>query len=123
MSCGIASSGLSVTFAGFIACPGFVQGAGSAPQAIAVSATAACHDIFDHPGYCKYMTTTYVGATYFDIISNADDGAIKIINCQGNPDPGWEVAGGAQWGGTKTISCYYVAIEPTTWGKIKAVYR
>ena len=123
VSCGIAKSGVTVTFMGFIPCPGFALGAGTAPGAIVVSATSACHDVFDHAGYCKYMASTNMGATYFDIVNNADDGAIKVINCQGNLDTGLEIAGRAQWGGTKQISCYSVPVEPSTWGKVKALYR
>ena len=123
VSCGIIRTGVSLTFAGFATCAGFVQGAGTAPQSIVVSATSACHDVFDHPGYCKYIATTNMGASFFDMVNNADDGAIKLINCQGTPDTGLEIGGRAQWGGTKSINCYDVSVEPSTWGKIKALYR
>jgi len=123
VSCGIATSGVTLTFLGFSPCYGFLEGAGTPPQSIVVSATSSCHGVLDHPGYCKYLSNTNVGATYFNIVNNADDGAIKIVNCQASLDYGVGVGGGAQWGGAKTITCYSIPLEAGTWGKIKALYR
>ncbi len=102
--CGILRTGHAVTYLGLTACPGFVQGPGIAPGAIDVYATTKCHDWPDHPFYVKYLNTTGSTSSYFNITTNADDGQIRLKNCQGS----WEtptIGGQVEWGGTKTILC------------------
>jgi len=124
LSVGVAKTGGTVNFVGITACPGFLQGPGTAPGAILFAATTKCHDWVDHPCYVKYMSTTSMTATYFTIVANADDSLIQLINCQlGTEIPA--VGGGVQWGGTKTIVCGLdpTAVNLTTWGNIKGLYR
>jgi hypothetical protein len=82
-----------------------LQGPGSGFNSIVVTATTACHGWRDHPGYAKYMSTTNLGATFFNIVGNVEDeNRIHVVNCQlGQEIP--VVGGGAQWGGTKTLTC------------------
>jgi hypothetical protein len=83
----------------------------------------------DHPGYLTYFTTTDVGASYFDIVSNADEGCAIVVNCQAEYDLGTLIGGGAQWGGSQSIICAMdpstdpTAVDFTTWGSIKSLYR
>jgi len=122
---GISRTGIACTYLSFMTCPGFTQGPGTAPGAITIAATSKCHDWVDHPGYAKYMSTTQLGASYFTIVNNADDGYARVINCQGDYDMNTAIGGEAQWGGTKSIVCYtgIYPVEATTWSKIKAAYR
>jgi hypothetical protein len=124
ISVGVAKTGTAVTYVGITGCPGFLQGPGTPPAAILFAATTACHDWLDHPCYVKYMSTTAMTATFFTIVANTDDGLIQLINCQlGQEIPA--VGGGAQWGGTKSIVCGLdpTAVDLTTWGNIKGLYR
>jgi hypothetical protein len=120
---GVAQSGSFVIFLSFVACPGFNQGPGTAPGAIVAGAFTMCHDWMDHPGYCKYLCPD-VAATYFDITNNSDEGKYASINCQVAYDV-TTIGGRAQWGGTKDVTCAMdpTAVEQTTWGKIKGLYR
>jgi hypothetical protein len=126
VECGVASSGVVCTYLSFAACPGFVVGPSTPPASIALYATTKCHDWPDHPGYLRYISLSAdTGATYFDIVNNADDAWIKVVNCQCGYDDGTIVGGRAQWGGSKTVNCYShpIAVESTTWGRIKDMYR
>jgi hypothetical protein len=120
---GVAQSGSFVIFLSFVACPGFNQGPGTAPGAIVAGAFTQCHDWYDHPGYCKYLCPD-LNATYFDITTNAEEANYAVINCQVSYD-NTLIGGRAQWGGTKTVTCMTgpTAVEQTTWGKIKGLYR
>jgi len=124
---GLVRTGVAATFVGYVPCAGFLQGPSSAgvPAAIVVSATTACHDWWDHTGYCKFLSTSNLGATFFDIVANADLLDVEVINCQANLDLGLVVAGGAQWGGPKSYQCGVSpdAVNVTTWGKIKGLYQ
>jgi len=124
---GISLTGTQCVFAGFTACANFLNGPSNAgnPAAIVVAATTKCHDWTDHPGYARYVSTNDLGASYFDIVNNADEDRVSVINCQAEPDLGTVIGGGAQWGGTKTVVCGMdpTAVETTTWGKIKGLYR
>lgn len=126
VSCAITKAGAAVTFMGLTVCPNFLQGPGTAPGGILVSATTKCHDWEDHPCYGKWLTTNVV-QTNFTITGNLEDGnMIDLINCQGTTErPILTVSGGAQWGGTKTIVCATnpTAVTTTTWGAIKGLYR
>jgi hypothetical protein len=130
VSYGVLKSGGSGTFASYTPCLDQLMLPGTAPGAIAQAATTTCHDWYDHPGYCSYYALG-VTAAYFTIIANGDEHWIKVINCQANYDPDPiigdppNVNGQAQWGGTQTILCGTdpTAVEVTTWGKIKGLYR
>jgi hypothetical protein len=113
VECGVASSGVACTYVGFTPCPGWLQGPGTAPGSIVVAAFDKCHDWNDHPGYLKYVSTSSnLGASYFDIVDNADEGGARVINCQAALDMNTEVSGRAQWGGTQTIACAMAGTEP-----------
>ena len=124
VSYGILPTGGVVTALAATACPRFGSGTSSVPLAVLFAADDACHDWYDHPGYVSFLAMDAV-ATYFTIVANTDDNAIKVINCQGGLDLGLVVAGGAQWGGTKTIVCGTdpTSVDLTTWGKIKGLFR
>lgn len=126
-SYGLQRTGVAVTFMGVTVCPNFLQGPGTPPGAILVSATTQCHDWLDHPIYAKFMSSANLGATYFTIIGNIEDeNKIDLINCQGTTETTLlTVGGGAQWGGTKTIACPSgeIGVETSTWGAIKGLYR
>jgi hypothetical protein len=113
---GVASSGVAVLYLSFMACPGFNQGPGTAPGAIVAAAFTQCQDWMDHPGYCKYISTENVGATYFDVVNNAEEGKYVVINCQLAYDV-TSIGGRAQWGVDPT------GVDLSTWGKIKGLYR
>jgi len=121
---GLTRSGTSATFLGFVTCPNFLQGPGTAPGACLASATTQCHDWHDHIGYTKYMSSSTLTATFFDITMNTDLGDVEVIDCQANLSPN-TVVGRAQWGGTKSVTCGTdpTVVEETTWGKIKGLYR
>jgi len=127
LSCGIANSGAPVTRLGLGVCPNFLQGPGTVPMAILFTATTACHDWYDHGAYMKYMSTSSVAATFFDITTNADDGILLLKNCQAIDEmpPQLVIGGRAQWGGTKSVICALdpTSVDLTTWGKIKGLYR
>jgi hypothetical protein len=124
---GVAMTGVVCTYLSFEVCPEYLQGPSTPPVSIVLCATTKCHDWPDHPGYLRYINSgTDTGATYFDIVNNPDDGYFAVINCRGTAEYGATVVGGrAQWGGSKTVSCYSrpIAVESTTWGNIKAIYR
>ena len=126
---GILATGSPVTFISFTPCPGFVESPSEAgvPAAINVSSTWGCRISSHHVGYLTYLNGTVLGATYFDIVPNADLGHFKVTNCSGAYDEGTTVAGSAQWGGTKSIDCWqywwWTVVESTTWGKIKSLFR
>jgi len=129
VSLGIQRTGIAVTYVGITMCPNFLQGPGTAPGAILATATTKCHDWCDHPCYVKYMSTTNMGATYFTIIGNLEDGnTIDLINCQAISERPilTGIGNQAQWGGTKTLTCPqfgWTAVDLTTWGAIKGLYR
>ncbi|KPJ60591.1 MAG: hypothetical protein AMJ46_06260 [Latescibacteria bacterium DG_63] len=132
LALGVASSGEPVLFTALFACPGFCLGPSIAgwPGAIVVAAIDDdCHDRWDHPLYLVYANhSCLTGATYFDIVDNADgmhnDMNHHIINCSHEYDANTVIACRAQWGGDKDITCgEIVAVEATTWGRIKALYR
>jgi hypothetical protein len=127
LSCGVARTGATANFLGLGICPNFLQGPGVPPAAVLYTATTQCHDWYDHGGYMKYMATTNVTATYFDITTNADDDILLLKDCQGGNDipPVLGIGGRAQWGGAKSVTCAagYTTTDLTTWGKIKGLYR
>jgi hypothetical protein len=127
VSCGISTTGASLIFISFTPCPGFLQGPGDAPDAILINSTTKCRDWTDHPGYAKYMAKYSLSPTYFAIVGNVEDAnTIDLVNCQAITEQGIVTAGGgAQWGGAKAISCYSrpIAIESSSWGQIKLLFR
>jgi len=127
LSLGIVRTGAPATVLGLGICPGFLQGPGTVPAAILFTATTACHDWYDHGAYMKYMATSSTLASFFDITTNADDGILLLKNCQAIDEipPQLVIGGRAQWGGTKSITCTtgQTAVDLTTWGKIKGLYR
>jgi hypothetical protein len=129
VECGIETRGEDVTFIGAGTCPGFVMGPSGAgpPAAIAFLSTGPCYDWQFHAGYTIWQNqSTRTGATYFDIVANADYGDYYVLDCDYVLDDTTAVGHGAQWGGTKNIACCEngpTAVEVTTWGKIKGLYR
>ena len=128
VSLGIQKSGGAANYVGITMCPNFLQGPGTAPYAILATATTRCHDWCDHACYVKYMATSSMTQTNFAIIGNIEDGnTLDLINCQAISERPILTAGhGAQWGGTKTIQCANfgpTAVDLTTWGAIKGLYR
>lgn len=124
ISTGITAGGEHCVFLGFSACPNFVADPCSPPLDIRFSATTACHDGTDHPCYGKWMAMSSVAQSTFTVTGNVNDGNLtKITNCQlGTEFP--TIVGSAQWGGIKTIVCYFPTVaDLTTWGKIKGMYR
>jgi hypothetical protein len=115
---------VDVTALAATACTKFGLGPSIVPTAIVFSADDACHDWWDHPGYVTVQSLTE-NPVYFTIVANSEELAIKVINCQGGLDLGLVIAGGAQWGGSKTLVCGTdpTSVDLTTWGKIKGLYR
>ena len=126
---GILVSGEPVTFSAANACPGFVMGPSVAgpPTAMLFLSTLECCDWQFHAGYACWMNnSTLTGATYFSIVANADAGDYRVQDCNGVWDEATAIGHGAQWGGTQIITCAVAgptAVELTTWGKVKAIYR
>jgi len=120
-------SGTGMTFMSWNACPGFLKGPSAAgePAAMLASSTALCHDWVDHEGYMIWMNLTGTTARYINIIASADLGHAKVINCHNQYDDGTTIGGGVQIGGTQTIICGEspTAVNTTTWGAIKGLYR
>jgi hypothetical protein len=119
---GIAALGEPVTFVAAEACSGFLMGPSIAgpPAAILFSSTVGCFDWQFHAGYAYWKNnSTLTDATFFNIVPNADDGDYRVLNCDLQWDETTAIGHGAQWGGTKIIT----AIELTTWGTIKTLYR
>ncbi|KPJ60364.1 MAG: hypothetical protein AMJ46_07285 [Latescibacteria bacterium DG_63] len=132
LTLGVASSGEPVLFTALFPCPGFAAGPSAAgwPAAIVVAGfDDECHDRWDHPCYLVFFNNSALtGATYFDIVDNADgmfnDMNHNVINCNFEYDANTVIACRAQWGGDQDITCAeVVAVEATTWGRIKALYR
>jgi hypothetical protein len=131
LTLGVASSGEPVLFTALFACPGFAVGPSSAgwPAAIVVSSMESCHGRWDHPLYLVFANNSALaGATYFDIVDSADSMKDNmnhhVINCSNEYDANTMIACRAQWGGDQDITCgEIVAVENTTWGRIKALYR
>jgi hypothetical protein len=123
---GIIDTGGDAIFLAVVACPGFLRGPTTAgePEAIIISSTGACHQWRSHVGYLKYLAPNTT-ATFFDIVPSADLGHNMVINCDGEYDSGTVIGGGAQWGGTKSVSCQGgdTFIQLKTWGKIKELFR
>jgi len=136
---GIAISGEPVVFTCVFPCPGFLMGPSAAgwPAAILVATMGAgagygCRDRLDNPCYLGYYNNSdRTGATYFDIVGNADEESLPgerlsrhVINCSFEYDPNTVIGCSAQWGGDQAASCLaLVPVETTTWGKIKQMYR
>ncbi len=123
---GVASSGEAVNFASWTACPGFLKGVSVAgePSACSSNSTSGCHNWWDHSGYLSYLNlSTRTGATFFDIVANADLGHNRVINCAFTYDNGTTIGYRAQWGGTSTLTCPSTAVEETTWSKVKSLFR
>jgi hypothetical protein len=124
---GIETRGEDVTFIGAGNCPGFMMGPGTPPAAILFLSTGPCYDWQFHAGYaCWLNPSSGTGATYFDIVANADYGDYYVLDCDDVLDKTTERVHGAQWGGTKNIACCEAgptAVELTTWGKVKGLYR
>jgi hypothetical protein len=125
---GIQVSGEPVDFLGAFACQGFVEGPGVGPDAICFLSTGSCYDWRNHSGYTLWFnSSTGTGATYFDIVPNADSGNYYAMDCEYTWSMNTVVRGRAQWGGTKTIGCGCVtgptSVQATTWGNIKDLYR
>lgn len=126
---GIQVSGEPVSFLGAVACQGFIEGPGVGPAAICFLSTGSCYDWKNHSGYTCWFnsSSSRTGATYFDIVANADVGNYYALDCQYTWVKHTAIRGGAQWGGTKTIGCGCVtgptSVEATTWSEIKGLYR
>lgn len=123
---GIVTSGEAVVFLGWTACPGFLAGPSFAGEPAACLATSAwgCREWWEHLGYLTYVNmSTATGATYFDIVASADDATYDVINCANSYDTNTSIGGGAQWGGTQTVTCSSTPVGETTWGKIKSLFR
>ena len=123
---GVAASGVAVSYVGVNTCPGFNQGPGTAPGSTLFATYTVCRDWYEHPGYLKYMATvSNVGATYFDIVANPDEGGYFVLACENAIYDNTSIGSRAQWGGTKSIACGegQTSVTETTWGKIKGLYR
>ena len=120
--CGIEVLGEPVVFAAASACPGFLVGPSVAgpPAAILFLSTSACHEWQFHAGYTCWMNNSELpDATFFNIVANADAGDCRVLDCNGVWDEATAIGHGAQWGGTQIAT----AVQLTTWGKVKALYR
>lgn len=123
---GIDYTGPAADFLSATACPGFLMGPSTAgmPAAMISSSTGECHTWDHHPLYTRWFDSLG-GTDYFDIVASADLGHYKVINCDTEYDENTLIGGRAQWGGVQDITCGEgeTAIELTTWGKIKGLYR
>lgn len=122
---GVMATGEAITFMSWTACPGFLKGpsANGEPEACLASSTKDCHDWQDHLGYLQYINpSSRTGMTMLAIVKNADLNLYNVINCHNEYDTTY-VGGGAQWGGAQSIVCATTAVSPTTWGKIKSLFR
>ncbi|UCF78868.1 MAG: hypothetical protein JSW03_00895 [Candidatus Eiseniibacteriota bacterium] len=127
---GIEVTGEPVLFVSLFACPGFMPGPSVAgwPAAICVASFDGCRGRLDHPFYLTFANDSECnGATYFDIVESADPQSCTdclLINCSNEWDENTVVACRAQWGGTQQVTCAeIVPVTPTTWGKIKGLFR
>ena len=126
---GVTATGTgTITFMSWNACPGFLKGPSAAgePAACLASSTSLCHNWYDHEGYLLYMNGTNVTASkILTIVASADLGHVKVINCHNEYDDGTTIGGGAQISPTQTIVCEGspTAVNTTTWGAIKGLYR
>lgn len=122
---GVMTTGEAVTFMSWTACPGFLKGPSAAgePSACLASSTSKCHDWQDHLGYLQYINmSTRTGMTTVSVIKNADLNLYNVINCHNEYDTTY-VGGAAQWGGTQSVTCSTTGVAPTTWGKIKGLFK
>lgn len=124
-----APEGTPLTFMSWNACPGFLKGVSVAgePAACSSNSTTGCKDWFSHTGYLSYLnlSTNMTRKVLLNIGPNADVGHNKVINCAFTYDEGTAVGGGAEIDDAQTIVCAGdpTAVEQTTWGKIKGLYR
>jgi hypothetical protein len=127
---GMEASGVELPdFISVNACPGWLKAPSTAGEPMATgfaSIGGICRDWTYHPGYVLWNDTwgsVPTNATYFDIVNSADLLHHNISNCLNEYDP-TTIGGRAQWGADKTIQCEgSTAVELTTWGKIKGLYR
>jgi hypothetical protein len=122
------TGGSGMSFLNWNACPGFLKGpsASGEPSSMLASSTSLCHDWVDHEGYMIWQSTsTATTARYINIVASTDLGHNKLINCHNQYDEGTVIGGGVQIGGTQTILCGEspTAVNATTWGAIKGLYR
>lgn len=125
---GVAVSGEPAAFTTMFACPGFALGPSlaGAPGAVVVAGLGlACMSSVYHPCYLGFVNNSRcVGATYFDIVPNADLGHYKLVNCSYTYDENTTVACRAQWGGHQNTTCVVlVPVQATTWGRLKGMFR
>lgn len=125
---GIQVSGEPVTFLGAVACQGFIEGPGDGPAAICLLSADSCYTWRNHSGYtCWFNPSSTTGATYFNIVANADAGNYYAMDCEYNWVEHTVIRGGAQWGGAKAIACGCVVgptgLEASTWSNVKGLYR
>jgi len=121
-----APTGHPLVFMSWNACPGFLKGPSAAgePAACLASTTAICHSEHDHEGYLVYLNTNSdAGAAYFNLGNNADLGEYKVYSCSSLVDEGTAIGGGAQVGGSQTMTCGLMPVQELTWGELKALYR
>jgi hypothetical protein len=124
---GMVNSGNAV-FASCTACPGFLKGPSTAgePAAVIVSSTGACHQWMEHPVYCMWQAQADVNVPdIFTLVASADLGHHNVINCDNEYDVGTVLGHGAEWAPQQTLVCGGdpTAVELTTWGAIKGLYR
>jgi len=122
-----APTGSPLMFMSWNACYGFLKGPSAAgePAACLASSTALCHDWYDHEGYLVYLNTSAgTDKVYFDIVNSADLNNHYVINCLSTYDENTTIGGRAQVGGAQDILCPGpTAVEESTWGRIKTIYR
>jgi hypothetical protein len=121
------TGGTGITFMSWNACPGFLKGPSitGEPSSMLSSSTDLCHDWYDHEGYMLWLNGSGTTARYINIVASADLGHNKLINCANMYDEGTTIGGGVQIGGAQTIVCgdSPTAVNNTTWGAIKGLYR
>ncbi len=125
----VAQEGAPLVFQDWNPCPGFLRGVSIAgePAACGAYSTQGCRDWVHHTGYLVYWNAGDNTASQadFSIVPSADLGHNKVINCEFKYDENTYVGGGARVSDSKTIGCIgdAYAVEESTWGSIKALFR
>jgi hypothetical protein len=113
-------------FTACTACPGFQKGPSTAgePAAVIVSSTGECHQWQQHPVYCMWLSNDAAGEIW-TVVSSADLGHYMVINCDNEYDSGTTLGHGAEWSTNQSFACATGgdAVEQTSWGRIKSLYR
>jgi hypothetical protein len=107
-------------------CPDFLMGPCSSPSACIVSSTGPCHQWQNHPAYCTWTARADVNVPdIYVIVASSDLGHHKVMNCDFEYDDNTSLGHGAEWAPTQSLVCGAdpTAVELTTWGAIKGLYR